>query len=56
MRKLQIIAVLGVLLILAHFLGFPLSWIKIFSVVCGVAIVVLSFWSLSEAKHKNAGE
>jgi len=47
-------AVLGILIILIPNLGFPLSWIKLFIVACGVAIAILSFWALSEEKNRVA--
>lgn len=55
MWKYWINVVLGVLLILMPYLAFPLSWNNLFYVISGILIAVLSFWSLSEAKHKNDG-
>lgn len=52
MWKQWVMAVLGILIILVPNLGFPLSWIKLFIVTCGIVIAVLSFWVLSEAKNK----
>jgi len=52
MWKQWVMAVLGILIILIPNLGFPLSWIKLFIVVCGIVIAVLSFWTLSEAKNR----
>jgi len=54
MWKQWVIAVLGILIILIPNLGFPLSWIKLFIVVCGIVIAVLSFWTLSEEKNRTA--
>lgn len=52
MWKEWVKAILGILIILVPYLGFPLSWIKIFFVICGSFVAVLSFWALSEAKNR----
>ncbi|MDO8523035.1 MAG: hypothetical protein Q7S12_01970 [bacterium] len=54
MFKHRVNAILGFFIILMPYLAFPLLWNNLFYVVSGVVIVVFSFWSLSEAKHKDA--
>ena len=53
MWKQWVSAILGLLIILIPYLGFPLSWSNFFFVVSGIIIAVLSFWALSEEKSKN---
>jgi predicted membrane metal-binding protein len=50
MSKKGIIIMLGVLVALMPFLGFPHAWESLFQIVFGLAIVLLSVWSTID-KH-----
>jgi len=55
MSKRQFIIILGVLVAVIQFLGFPTSWNKFFTFVCGFLIIGIAYRMGPKVKAVNVG-
>ena len=55
MKKLWACGGLGIVTALVPFLGFPPSWVRVFTIVLGLAVAVLAFWAAAERGPSSGG-
>ena len=53
MWKYWVSGILGLFIVILPYAGFPFKALQALMAICGAAIAVISFWSLSENKKKE---
>jgi hypothetical protein len=53
MSKRQIIMILGALIVLIQFLGFPSSWNKFFTFICGIVVIGIAYRMAPKVKVQD---
>jgi hypothetical protein len=56
MRKARILLIIGILMVILPYLGFPYSWKDVLSSVFGLGIIYFSYMLYKESKTKGVKE